>query len=182
MWRWLVLVLAGCGAARHEAVPSNARSGTPSIVVREARDGEIPAKPSAPGEMPSFMPDCKVAGEAARELVEPVLAFAREQLLGKPRERVHTRVILPGEPEPPNIKRGREITITPRTQIGQLEVADWWDGGGASTLYCLHVRHEGDATVVLVSQQWSVISESEPRPIARSVRVASVPASIPASP
>jgi hypothetical protein len=122
---------------------------------------------SATGLSVQIFSKCPVAGTPAHELYEPVVAFARSQLVQRldPFARdastpVRTRLEVPGVTAPPT-QRGIEIVVDPRSTIGQVIVSNWWRDGGTSHLYCLHVSGDHGVTTVVVEELWMMISTRE---------------------
>jgi hypothetical protein len=111
-----------------------------------------------------FLAPCPVAGEFAPELVQPVIEFARTKLFNRldsfgvdPKAPIHVQIFQPGHSEPSH-QRGYEISIQPRTRIGELRVANFWGDGNNTFEYCTHPLKEGNGTVIVVNEVWSVIS------------------------
>lgn len=114
------------------------------------------------------MDPCPVAGPLAPYLFEPVVEFARRNLISRvdhfgvdASTRTYTWSVGPNDREPPR-RVGIVIAVQPRAQLGQLDVGNWWNDGANTLAYCLHVRRDGHTITVVVSYRTSVISLSPP--------------------
>lgn len=145
-------------------VPMLACGASPQrIVVRVAAEGEVlevlPKRPPLPpGRRWNFM-RCQVRGRPASEVIEPVVRFARHNLvrdLVYPELPVRLQVIGPGI-KSPKLRRGIELTVDPRSVVGSLRLSikrGQWDSG---IYYCLHVLRDHDTTTVVVQKAFSWI-------------------------
>jgi hypothetical protein len=171
-WCALLGLSTGCWRGDVAQTQIGSTEGRSAVTVRLARDGEFddrpPVSPDDPFGGSRFLAACPVAGEFDSRLADPVAEFARAHLVARldkfkrdASTPVHVRIIQPGRKEPPNYL-GVEITVQPRGQIGELEVASWWGDGGHSFHYCTHVIHENTRTVVVIKELWSAISSLDP--------------------
>lgn len=140
----------------------------PEIEIRMATDGEFsPERGSSDPFSPAFNEWCAPRGVSAPGQFEPIVTFAREQLIVHldrfgltATSPVHTRLVVPHQPEPPT-PRGIVVTVTPMSEQGGLEVANFWGDGGNAFKYCLHVVREGTHTTVVLEELMSVISVND---------------------
>lgn len=101
-------------------------------------------------------PKCALSGEAAPDLRDPLIAYAREHLVSEIEQRGFRGlpVIVAGESKPKTCYT--QIRVDPRTQTGELEVTqcepdatgrcEW----GASIHYCLHVTNSRGVRTIVV--------------------------------
>jgi hypothetical protein len=165
----LFVVLVGCGAAPH----------TPAPRVRLAHDNEFPAQLQRDGYGTDWR-ECELAGTADRALYQPLLEYARTQLLAP-----DTKAGLPssgldihweGDAVQTHMRGVFDrIEIAPRSQIGRLEIHqnEWLDGRadwGMGTDYCVHVVDEKGERVFVLVPGYSTIGSVTPT---RSFRAAS---------
>jgi hypothetical protein len=155
--------LAACGSGQ---LPRPVLTGR--VTVRLAHDDEFndhpPSDPNDSFHLNWFLAPCPVTGEFAPELAQPVIEFARTNLISRPDNfaidptaPIDVRVIQPGHSEPSH-QRGYEISIQPRARIGELLVANRWGDGEHVFNYCTHPLKEGNGTVIVVNEVWSGIS------------------------
>jgi hypothetical protein len=154
-----IAALLGCASSSPKKLPepSNAR-GTESVVVRLAARDEFPVeRRDRDSPMPS---DCVKTGASATAYYRPVVAFAREHLIGRDPGAVNESLVGPNTP-PPKLRDGTNIVVDPRGELGELRIVpvgppfyapgEQW----AQTLYCLHVIHQGMTTTIAVEEQWT---------------------------
>lgn len=170
MRMWTVALLAACGA--QQATPTR---------VRMAHDHEFPL-PAGSGHtlFPNDPSDCEPVGARDPALYQPLIEYARTQLLTSDTRSGFTPEGLDirweGQPERSH-PRGifNWIKIDPRKLVGRLSIgqAEWHDGEGVwgmNTNYCVHVIDEGGARVFVLVPGYSIIGSATP---IRSYRAAS---------
>jgi hypothetical protein len=166
----LVVMLAACGAAPHAAVPH----------VRLAQDNEFPSQLRHDERGLPQWNDCELAGPVDQALYQPLLDYARTQLVTSDTRSGFTPQGLDihwvGQPEtahPQGIFNW--INIDPRTLVGRLSIgqAEWRHGRGVwamETDYCVHVIDEGGGRGFVLVPGYSIIGSATPT---RSYRAAS---------
>jgi hypothetical protein len=168
----LALAVAGCWTGSPpETEPPGKPAGKPAVHVRMADADDFANAPRITDPFDAkFGEDCLPWGEPAPELFAPIVAFARKHLVKDldtfglgPSAKVYTRHLIPKAPEPPWVL-GINITVTPMTELGPMEVSNVWRDGHHTRTYCFRVLHEGDATVVAIKPQLDLITAAEPPP------------------
>lgn len=154
-----LITAASCGAGGPHPTNSSgggvanelhSANGT-SVVVRLARDGEFPS--TRPADQPRR--ECEKAGPLVNEYYEPLVAFAREQLVRNEPGPFHAFLVSPGERKP-KLADGVNIVVEPRGTLGELRIVmvgppfyapgESWAGSD----YCLHVlQSSGTATIAV---------------------------------
>jgi hypothetical protein len=142
---------------------SNIADANP-IVVRMASKDEFPHEPPhvAEGGRRIIRMGCETRGSQVNAYSQPVIAFAREHLLGNVRVPVHESTSVPGTPKP-KLGDGVNIVVEPRETLGELRIVSvgppFYAPGEswAGTIYCLHVRQHDGITTIAVEQASSWI-------------------------
>ena len=104
---------------------------------------------------------CRVSGPPVRDFYEPVVAFARQNLIRRldghaSADEARAYRMVPGVPEPAP-RDGIEIAVEPRARVGRLRTMikrGRWDAGD---IYCLHVLRDGDVTTIVIKERSSWI-------------------------
>ncbi len=104
---------------------------------------------------------CRADGTPIRGFYDPVVAFARQNLIGKLDEHAsaddaRASLILPDVPEPAP-RKGIEIVVDPRARVGRLRTSIKLGTWHAGYHYCLHVLRDGDVTTIVIEEQSSWI-------------------------
>lgn len=92
----------------------------------------------------------------------PIVAFARERLVGERATEVH-EVLVFGTTERPRLGDGVNLIVDPRARVGELRVAwvgpPFYEPGSlwAEARYCLHVVKVGARTTIAVEHLSSMI-------------------------
>jgi hypothetical protein len=140
---------------------ANVGRASAQVVVRFAGDDEFPTKRTAPEEHLSST-GCDFRGAPTPAYYRPVVAFAREHMIGRRARAVHELLVGPNS-APVKLRDGTNIVVDPRGAVGELRIiavgppfygpGDKW----AETLYCLHVLDQGTTITIAVEQQWESI-------------------------
>lgn len=100
---------------------------------------------------------CDEDGAPARELYEPVVAFARARLLDGmrgPMLPARAYLVMPGSEH--RQKRGLELVMTPRPNVGRLTIAlRWGPWFSTETVYCVHFLPDAKTVVLRQSYRMS---------------------------
>jgi hypothetical protein len=125
--------------------PSEVSSG--SVVVRMANKDEFPAEPPPPAvhgrRINALAGNCGKDGPSISAYYEPVVAFARDRLLGDEHGEIH-EVLVETETDKPKLGDGVNIVVDPRGTVGELRLVHvgppFYASGTrwAETGYCLH--------------------------------------------
>jgi hypothetical protein len=145
--RFLVL-LAACGAAP-VAPADQPIIYAPSVVVRLADRQDVFPKPSLieSESLVAVRGRCvTIRGSLAPELYQPILTYVRSHLVrvGNP----HAQLISddPGG----DVPEGVSILIAPRNEIGELRIENHNGSSGSGNAFCMHVRHDGNRTLIIL--------------------------------
>jgi hypothetical protein len=136
------------------------------VIVRMAHADEFPEPPppTAGGSrrINRLVKACKMNGPTVAAYYQPVLAFAREHLLGDEHRAVH-EVLIISDTDKPRLRDGLNVLVEPRAIVGELSVVSvgppFYAPGTqwAWTRYCLHVLHEGAGTTIAVERSSSMM-------------------------
>ena len=162
----LVLLAACWGTAAPPPQSHGPIEYASSVSVRLAERGDVFPQPTLMAVPALSVEDgCRTTrGDFAPQLYDPILTYLRMHIIRDPSAQAQ---LIPEGADSGTLGRGTTIWIQPRTQIGALAIETRDGSFGAGHYFCVHVRHQGARTLLILEPVGSWITRRSLAPADR---------------